>query len=131
MSSHSKTTGMTDTVCSHKLNDNFVDVLARLTTNNSCYLVLNNAAEYNIRHQSLYHVTTKGVTRIAEALPHSVVAGHDQISITKLKKSLTSMLCASDHPQPISIYRLFPDARKSAILVPVYKKDDMYNLENY
>ena len=80
---------------------------------------------------SLRQVSVKDVKCIIDSLLHSAVVGQDQISATMLKKS------------PIPVFEtlaftfndllstsIFPEVWKSAIVVPVHKKKDIYCLDN-
>ncbi len=117
-----------------RLNNNFVDSIAKLiATSSASSTSLNNNDDVSTDNiLSLHHVTTKDVKRIIDAMPHSAVVGNDLISATLLKKSplavFEALATIFNHSLTTGCY---PDAWKSAIVVPVHKKGDIYCLDNY
>ena len=81
---------------------------------------------------SLHQVSVKDVKCIIDSLQHSAIVGQDQISASMLKKSPIAVFKA-----PAFIFNeslstgVLPEVWKSAIVVLVHKKGDIYCLDNY
>ena len=81
---------------------------------------------------SLRQVSVKDVKCIIDSLPHNTVVGQNQILVTMLKKSPIAVFEALAFTFIESLSTgIFPEVWKSAIIVPVHKKGDIYYLDNY
>ena len=78
------------------------------------------------------HIENKRVTNIIKNLKNKHSTGYDGISFFLLKRLQPVITEALTFIINLSIKTgIFPDKLKVAKIVPIYKKDDKYNIENY
>ena len=74
----------------------------------------------------------KDIHRAINSLPNTSSVGNDNISTYMLKKSALQISKALEIVFNKSIYaNTFPANWKSAVIIPVHKKGDIYNMANY
>jgi len=118
-----------------KLNKHFTNTVTELVQQNINKRSYNNV-RYVIKHCSksifLFPVTEEEVVSLTKKLKNKITAGYDDIPESLVKQ------CIQLIKKPLTfIYNLslssgvFPDEWKTAIVKPLYKKGDRYDIQNY
>ena len=70
--------------------------------------------------------------KLSKILKNKLSSGYDELSTSLLKNSINVVVEPLVHIISNSLkFGIFPDQLKLAIVVPVYKKGDNTNIENY
>ena len=116
----------------NRLNNRFVDSVVKLTSTVKIAPAQSPPRAFSINPFLLRPVTATEIRRIINSLACYAPYGHDNVSISILKKSPMVVIQILEMIFNKSITTsTFPDAWKCAIVTSSHKKGDVYDMANY